>query len=654
VERPGGRMTNRETASTAKKDAPDAKPSGFIALLLRVRRLSLRTRLVVAFVTLIVSSAAATIMIGTTVFGRKVDELGRLNVGLYIHLANQMFDMEMHRLRFKAYTLAQGTTDAEMPAQMAGAAKEGVQIDFAVRISDKGTIIFRRGTAPTSGVAGFEHAAVSDPDSATLRNGPFAPAIARVATAAGPVAGLVVAKAEELPALGLPSLGEDLLVAVSASRGRSSGEVLLLGRLLNRNTEMLKRIEALVNPRNPKEFGGTIFLGERRVASIIMGDVRGTPADPRVIQAVLREGRIYQGEALVVDRNFYASYAPLRDFDGQVVGMLGVGEGIGAEAYQEIRRATVERFATLIVGGMIFGFLMTFLFSQWLVRPIRALAAGMSRVAEGDLDHKVRIESADELGRLAHAFNRMVRGVKERDNRLREMTEDRLSAVEKQISIGRLAAGVAHEINNPLTAILSLSTLLKKKAIEGSPDREDLDIIVTETTRCREIVRSLLDFARERPTERRVVDIHEVIRETVGLVSRYGGVDQVQVSVEAASGPLSVNVDPKALQQVFTNLLVNAAEATGPGGRITIRVDEDSSGGFVQVQMRDNGKGIPREHLDRVFEPFFTTKGERKGTGLGLSVSLGIVRKHDGSIEIRSEEGKGTEVTVSLPRWDGE
>jgi two-component system NtrC family sensor kinase len=430
--------------------------------------------------------------------------------------------------------------------------------------------------------------------------------------------------------------------------------VLLLGKLLNRNTDMLRRIEALVNPRNPKEFGGTIFLGDRRIATVVKGPVLGTRADPRVSATVLRKGRIYQGEAWVVDRDFYASYMPLNDFDGRIVGMLGVGEGIDSEVYTEIRRATIERFATLIAGGMVFGFLMTFLFSLWLVRPIRELAAGMSRVAEGDLDYKVRIESADELGRLAHAFNRMVRAVKERDNRLREMTEDRLSAVEKQISIGRLAAGVAHEINNPLTAVLSLSTLLRKKTPEESPDREDLDIIVTETTRCREIVRSLLDFARERPTERRVVDINEVIHETMALATRYDAMERVKATVEPSPGPLPVNVDPKALQQVFTNLLVNAAEATEPGGWIRIAVDEDGSGGFVQVKLRDNGKGIPKEHLDRVFEPFFTTKGERKGTGLGLSVSLGIVRKHDGSIEIRSNEGEGTEVTVSLPRWDGD
>jgi two-component system NtrC family sensor kinase len=264
----------------------------------------------------------------------------------------------------------------------------------------------------------------------------------------------------------------------------------------------------------------------------------------------------------------------------------------------------------------------------------------------------VRIETADELGRLARAFNRMVRAVKERDNKLREVTEDRLSAVEKQISVGRLAAGVAHEINNPLTAILSLSSLMLKKAPVDDPRHEDLEIIVTETTRCREIVKGLLDFARERPMAKRIVDIREVIRDTLRLTDKYEPMKRVHVEVKEAAYPLDVNGDPKLLQQVFTNLLTNAAEACEQGGRIRVTADEDSSGGFVQVQVEDNGKGIPKEHLDRIFEPFFTTKGARKGTGLGLSVSLGIVQKHEGTIDVHSAEGKGTTMTVTLPRWE--
>ncbi|HVP31781.1 MAG TPA: ATP-binding protein, partial [Myxococcota bacterium] len=466
----------------------------------------------------------------------------------------------------------------------------------------------------------------------------------------------------------------DLLIVLAASRGRSAGETLVLGRLLNRNTEMLKRLEALVNPRNPKEFGGTIFLGERRIASIISGNVQGTPADPRVIDAVLRNGRIYQGEALIVDRNFYASYSPLRDFDDKIVGMLGVGEGIGAEAYQEIRRATVERFSTLIAGGMIFGFIMTFLFSSWLVRPIRALAAGMSRVAEGDLDHKVRIESADELGRLAHAFNRMVRGVKERDNRLREMTEDRLSAVEKQISIGRLAAGVAHEINNPLTYVIGNVGLalegLEASALElggmrlGSAAQTVVDSVGTRLRelgqalreaaeggeRVRQIVADLKRFARTDERARRALELPQildaaakmtthVVRHHARLLTEYGPTPPV----EAVEG---------SLVQVFTNLLVNAAQAIGPGDaehqEIRIRTATDAEGRAV-VEIHDSGPGISAEALPQVFEPFFTTKPRGAGIGLGLAICRSIVSSLGGEIVAESRPGEGSTFRVSLP-----
>jgi two-component system NtrC family sensor kinase len=310
----------------------------------------------------------------------------------------------------------------------------------------------------------------------------------------------------------------------------------------------------------------------------------------------------------------------------------------------------VTLFSAIIGAGMLFGLVMSWLFSRALIRPVAELAEGMNRVAQGDLNLKVRIHSGDELGRLARAFNLMVKEVKERDMRLREMTDERLSQMEKQISVGRLAAGVAHEINNPLTAVLSLSSLMRKHFPEDDPHREDLDVIVTETTRCREIVRSLLDFARERPTQMQTVDINTVVRDTLALTHNYEALARIHTEVRFAPTPLLVDADAKQLQQVFTNVIINAAEATRPGRTVVIATDEDSSGGFVVVQVRDTGKGIPAEHLQRIFEPFFTTKGQGKGTGLGLSVSLGIVRKHNGSIDIDSEEGKGTTVTVTLPR----
>jgi two-component system NtrC family sensor kinase len=189
-----------------------------------------------------------------------------------------------------------------------------------------------------------------------------------------------------------------------------------------------------------------------------------------------------------------------------------------------------------------------------------------------------------------------------------------------------------------------------KSLPEEDQRRGDMELVVQETTRCRDIVRHLLDFARERPPEMQVVDLHQVLRDTLVLTSKYEGMDRIRIVQQLASLPLFVHGDPKQLQQVFTNLITNAAEAIVGAGSITITTDEDSSGSFVVTRISDTGKGIPKENIQRIFEPFFTTKGTSKGTGLGLSVSLGIVRKHSGSVDVESEEGRGTTVTVLLPR----
>ena len=372
-------------------------------------------------------------------------------------------------------------------------------------------------------------------------------------------------------------------------------------------------------------------------------------ADPEVIDRVLERGETYVGLAKVVGQDFYTAYSPIQDSKERVIGMLGIGTV--EQEYRDARKRTTLLFAALIAGGMSFGFLMTYIFSVWLVRPIAELARGMSRVAEGDLDYKVHIESADELRRLARAFNTMVKAVKDRDQKLREMTENRLSVVEKQIAIGRLAAGVAHEINNPLTAVLSLSSLMLRHSPKEDARREDLEIIVAETTRCREIVSALLDFAREKPSTKIVVDVNQVVRDTLALANKYPSLGRVQIDFAPLGEPVNVLGDPTELQQVFTNLILNAAEATEERqeGLVSIRVFGGAAENSVHVRIRDNGKGIPKEHIDRIFEPFFTTKGKSKGTGLGLSVSLGIVQKHNGVIEVESEKDKGTTVTVILP-----
>jgi len=330
-----------------------------------------------------------------------------------------------------------------------------------------------------------------------------------------------------------------------------------------------------------------------------------------------------------------------------------------------------ESRGSMLTGGVAVAALTALaagLFIVFMVRrPVKKLIRGTKAVAQMELDVKFGHNPGGEVGELIENFEHMAKALKRAhdenaawaatlEKKVEEKTRElrraqaHLVHIEKMASLGKLSAIVAHEINNPLTSVLSLSMLLRNETAGDDSRRQDLNIIVEETTRCRDIVRSLLDFARERPPEKRVVDVHQVLRDTLILATRYEGVERLQIVEAFSDERLLVNVDPRQLQQVFTNIVTNAAEASEPDSTFTIATDEDSSGGFVQVQFIDTGKGIPRPDLARVFQPFFTTKGARKGTGLGLSVSLGIVQRHGGTIEIDSEEGAGTTVTVLLPR----
>lgn len=428
----------------------------------------------------------------------------------------------------------------------------------------------------------------------------------------------------------------------------SGGGALLVGAALDTRRELLEKPLQILKTRHRQWYDASFFLKDVRVATTLKEGSLGTRVDANVLREVLLRGKRYVGSASVIGEEFYTAYMPLGDHAARPVGMIGLGAR--RQMYVDMRNATTLLFALLIACGMLFGFLTTYLFTNWIIQPVASLAKGMDRVARGDLDHKVRIESADELGRLVKSFNLMVRNIKEREIRLRQISEERLSTMEKQVSIGRLAAGVAHEINNPLTSVLSLSMLMQEAAGPDDAHAEDLAIIVEETTRCRKIVRDLLDFARQAPMETSLVDINSVIQETLALASRYEAMEGIRVSLDLAPLHLQVLGDPKRLQQVFTNLISNAADACSGDGVVKITADEDSSGGYVVVKVTDSGPGIPKEHLDRVFDPFFTTKESGQGTGLGLAVSLGIVREHNGSIDLESREGQGVTVTVLLPR----
>ena len=299
------------------------------------------------------------------------------------------------------------------------------------------------------------------------------------------------------------------------------------------------------------------------------------------------------------------------------------------------------------VMAAIAGLLLAYFVTTLVLRPVRQVAAVVRRLVGGDFTARVGVRPSGELGVLCDAIDRMAETVVRREEQLKQTTRLHIGRTEKLASIGRLAAGVAHEINNPLTGVLTFACLLRDKPKMDEEDKQDLDLIIHETTRAAEIVRGLLDFARERPFVQEPLDVNEVVRRTVRLIRNQKLFDHIVIEELLEEDLPHMEGDMNQLQQVFLNLSLNACEAMPNGGKITIR--SMAKGDQLFVSLTDTGCGIKNEHFDQVFEPFFTTKPVGKGTGLGLSVSYGIIRKHGGTIEVESEEGRVATFTVVLP-----
>lgn len=232
----------------------------------------------------------------------------------------------------------------------------------------------------------------------------------------------------------------------------------------------------------------------------------------------------------------------------------------------------------------------------------------------------------------------------------RKAMEKQLLLADKLSSIGQLAAGVAHEVNNPLGMILGYTQLLLRGEAPGTQRHDDLRTIEKHTRTCKTIVERLLNFARSTQTHREPAHIHGIIEEVLGLLKRPMELDGIRVERDFDDSLPPVPLDKEKMRQVFMNLLVNARQAIGKQGTIRIVTRHDAQHGEVVVQVIDDGCGIPPENLHRLFDPFFTTKATGEGTGLGLSVSYGIVQDHKGQILVSSEPGRGSTFTVVLPK----
>jgi two-component system NtrC family sensor kinase len=360
--------------------------------------------------------------------------------------------------------------------------------------------------------------------------------------------------------------------------------------------------------------------------------------------------------------------------DQSVLGVLDVQ--LSMAAVDDAITAASRRSAALAAGLIFLATLLTAGIVYWAVYlPTRKLRAGTEALAAGNLDVQIDLDRSDELGQLASSFNLMARNLKSAHEELRgwsETLEERVSEktaaleevnrqiiqVEKSASLGKMAATVAHELNNPLSGIVTYAKLLARKVTRQLPEGpekdkiiEDLDLIRAESMRCGQIVRDLLTYARAGSQELEPAHLHALIERALKLTAHHMELGHVTVEVKLELADDRVVCDGDQIIQALLALVINAAEAMPEGGQLTVSTREaPDDPTLAELIVSDTGVGIPGEIQERIFDPFFSTKADTKGVGLGLAVVYGIVKRHGGTIGVESAPGSGATFTIDIPR----
>jgi two-component system NtrC family sensor kinase len=429
------------------------------------------------------------------------------------------------------------------------------------------------------------------------------------------------------------------------------------GVLLHSGSDIICEIRRAIfhNPRyEGKDIGFvTIYQDDVGLLSCLRSEdisvVIGAHLPDEIYSQVVEEGKPYIGRDSVSNNWYITAYEPIRNIDREIIGVLQVGEL--EEKYLDIKNQAVIAFLTITLIGAFFTILFSYFISRRITTPLNKLVTASRELALGNLDARVDIKSMskDELGELADAFNAMASALQERDEKLKEMTRSRVRRSERLAMIGKLSANVAHELNNPLTGIVTYSHLLLERMPAEHQDIDYVDKIVIQANRCRDIIRGLLDFARQREPNKTLCDVNSVLQECMSLLENQALFHNIQITKELDPKLPSAVIDPSQIERVFMNMIINAAEAMEGSGNLTLATRSDPIGGIIEIVIADTGHGIAEEDMRRIFDPFFTTKEVGQGTGLGLAISYGIVKEHGGSILVESAVGKGTTFTIKLP-----
>jgi two-component system NtrC family sensor kinase len=450
---------------------------------------------------------------------------------------------------------------------------------------------------------------------------------------------------------------EGLCLAAAIPLDLGAGIAVLYGGiLLNRNEALVDKVAEAVFQQASyagRDLGTTtIFLGDRRVATTVRDTAGqralGTSASAEVTRRVLGEGQRWTDRAFVVRDWYVTAYQPITDIAGRRVGMLYVG--VLEAKYTDMRRRAVAVFSAITLAGMLLAGVTGAFLANRIVQPVNRLIAASTAVSRGDFAPSIGPVLASDIGVLQQKFQEMLEALRERELRQREESEQRLIASERQASVGRLAAGVAHEINNPMTAVMTFTHLLLRRTDLPAEVRPDLELIAGQAERVRRIVKGLLDFSRQTAIRPESTDLNALAADTVKLLGNQALVKGVHLGLTADGGIPILTLDRSQIQSVLVNLILNALDAVCRGGWIEVATRQVAGGPpAVELEVADNGCGIAAADQARLFDPFFTTKEVGQGTGLGLAVSAGIVARHGGQIQVRSQPGQGSRFTVRLP-----
>lgn len=633
-------------------------------------RIPIAIRLILSFLLIIVVTNLIFTLVGVQIISDRIVSEAQEKVGHDLNSAREIYLSKLNHLNDVVRLTADRfyIKDALMSGDIQSFAAElervkiGESLDILNITDPSGNVILRANNTNLSGDSQYHNELVA---AVMARN--------------VPVAGTIILAAEDLnlESQALAEQAHFIFIDTPMARPRSETEetsgmmleaaapifdyqnhllgILYGGILLNRNFEIVDEIKSTVFQDlqyKGQDIGtATIFQDDLRISTNVKnGDgsrAIGTRVSEEVYNQVVIDGKPYIGRAYVVNNWYITAYEPIKNIDHQIVGILYVG--ILEQKYVDIKQQTLFTFLAITLVGALVSMVLAYFISKRISQPINKLVSASGEVARGNLETSVAINSNDELGELAETFNTMASALKERDEKLKEFTKNKIMESDRLALIGQLSANVAHELNNPLQGIVTYSHLLLEDLPPDDPARDSLEKIVTQANRSRDIIRGLLDFSRQRKPDKTLCDVNNVLKECVSLLEKQALFLNVQITTNLAGTlPLTV-IDPSQIERVFINIIVNAADAMDGNGKLNLVTRFDPDDNCIEVVFTDTGHGIAKENLEKIFDPFFTTKDTGHGVGLGLAISFGIIKEHNGTISVESEIDKGTTFTVRLP-----